>query len=475
MKRALTLWVAGSLFLLAVAAAGERGGSGSGGASAPAGPTGRDLFSRLMRDLADPFDPPQLAAIQQLSQQGANQTNDALFAEFKVGEKLVEIAEDAKMDRSPVVRTEAIKALSRLANAGKAPTGAIDVIVRVIEDKGGDIRVRQEALTTIADLGGRENSKGATDAFNALKKLWQNRAKTTPPLPQLLQIRLIEALGGFARQEGVKKILTDALKEVRGADELRAGILRGLGRYLDLSQDTKDKELLSEMLKLIRETKSAEVKLEAIRVTDIVLASGGAAEISPSTKSALKELLKSSTDEEVQMAARLLVRMLDAEVVTALLETAVPKEGSTLSVPTYQKLNQALAASLKMLRANAGREDAKGMAVKIRDHFFVILDPRAKWPVSFRREAIVILKDWPNEFDRSEIVKTLIDFLEYALAKEPDLATDVEDALTWQTNQKYRVRKDVQGKMIEMADIEQFKGWLEKNKDKLAPGKTPYE
>ncbi|MCX7935855.1 MAG: hypothetical protein N3A66_11435, partial [Planctomycetota bacterium] len=165
----------------------------------------RDMFVKLVNQLAAGLTRDRVEAIEALGRQ----TNADLIREFQVVEKLTAVAEDRNKTASPLERAAAVRSLAVLYSKNLGRQDTIETLVKIVEDSKTDVRVRLDVLRLLAEMGQRQD-RITTLAFNALKKMWDNRPRLTPPLPPLVQKDLIECLGGFYKQEGVKSLLWEA-------------------------------------------------------------------------------------------------------------------------------------------------------------------------------------------------------------------------------------------------------------------------
>jgi len=255
-----------------------------------------------------------------------------------------------------------------------------------------------------------------------------------------------------------------------GVQVLSAGALRGLQRYLELSRE-KDAAILPDFLKMLQTTKEPAVRIQVIRVIEILMRNIGQSSNASltGTKTVLKAMLKDGSDEEAVMSVRLLLRMLDADVVETILEAARPGEKPRFLPETYIKLSQALAAAMTQLRATAKKQETLAAVKNIQAHFFWILDPKTK-AGPLRQTAILAFRDWPIEFDREEIVQSLIQLLIYSIDKDKDMVGEIEETLRFLTMQQFRKTEN----KAYIPDTDAWQKWLDDNKDKLKPDKTPW-
>ncbi len=387
-------------------------------------------------------------------------SDEGVIKDFKIIDTLLKIAKESNY---PIERSEALKSLGSLIKKGFGSLNTLEFLVSVVINKDErSIRVRNNALMVIADLARATKDSGpiVKSAFNALKKIWDKR-KSGDTHPSMLE-NILDAMGGFADEDGTRKILLEGLEEKYPS--VREGALRGLRRYVEATKST-DKNILRDVTSALLRAKKAERReevVEAVLTLDALFANG-ASPSGPETVKSLLELLETGGDVEAQAAVRVLLRIPSPSIVEAMIVASRPNKERGWSFDTYHCLSKALAGIVSTLSKGTASEET---ADKIRDQFLWTLDPQKKMPDVMKKSAIFGLGYWPVTLDRQAIVKSLIGLLE--TEQNELLAKAIEESLENLTNKHFRDGAD-------KPDLARWKEWYEKNSGTLAPGKTPWE
>lgn len=429
--------------------------------------TGRAKLSKLIgRDLKSILLVEKVAAIREL---GA-ETDATLAGEFKIVGILTDISTDNK--RFPRERYEALRALVNLYKNGIGNPEILTTLSTMIEDNITPPIVRIGALGLLGEMGNFEGPI-ALKAFNTLEDLWAKRTRTRTRLPVPILAKILEAVGGFYKNEDSKKLLLEGLDEK--SSYIRAGAMAGLQIYLEASLNA-DISLMKPVQRTLSKADTRAERTEAIRVLELIVQNEPAAadNLATSTKDALLKVLSTGGDAEVQAATRLLLRVPEEKILKAILAEARPSRSRkpTLSYETYHLLNAGLTEALRSLRETSTKASSKALSEDILKHFIWILDPNNQAPIVLRQAAIFGLGSWPTEFDRQMVVKVLIRLLE--VAKTEDIIEETEKSLLFLTGREPFRTRDPETKQM-VPDAKAWQSYYQQIAEFLKPNETPWE
>lgn len=471
----------------------------------------RVRLTQLMRGLRAPFIETRVTAIQELGKQ----VNAGLVREFAVLDSLKEIAESEA--RFPRERIEALGAMVQLHKSGLGSPNILNDLLKLIQvdtasdaSKGTPLPVQIAALRLMVLLANdaRTESLLRDRAFDGLAGMWKDSGKVTNKTPVYLRAQMIEAISGFTGKPNAKTMLLDALGEKSSL--IRTGALNGLRLWLENNPSDADKTVAEETQKLLlmmfKKPEEVETRISCILVLDALASNGydftkGATQ----TSKQIAELMNTGQDVEARAAVQFLLRtasdstkrldIVDDILAAARNQGAVKRDFATLhefSKALVEVMNSTAVAMADKTKT-IGKVKAKETVDKIIQHFFSILkQPEA--PLVLKQSALFGLGTTPVAFDRTEIVQTLIAFLEAASKAEKPPLTVIEEceksltALTGENPKRIRMvnpslagtdkgkammQDNPEQAMIEMPDIEAWKTWFETNKAWLAPDKDP--
>lgn len=433
-------------------------------------PQGRALVSKQVRTVKKGlFLKLRLEAMKAL----AEQTDVGLIREFKLIKLFESIAKDN--DKFAKERVVAIESLVTLFLNGVARTDTLPVLIEIFEDKASPFVVREYVLRSLGQLAQRAgNGAVAERAFEVIDSFWKKRTKRDYKLPPKLLAVLVESAAGFYQVEGTMKLLQGALED--GSSEMiRLGALRGLQRYLAMSEKT-DSDIFRSASTILNNSKSQKMRLEALRLIQVLIANGmSAKDINTKVKDKLLVYLEKGNDTYVDASLRVLMLTPDVKLLKALLKEAWPnaKRSPKLSYKTYVMLNSAVGEALVQLRGEAKKSDVKKFVDSLAEHYAKLLPADQSIPKPLRLTAIEFLGAWPKEFDRLKPVGNLLKLL--AVEEDEEVQEAIVEALQFQLGVGPFTQPDEEDPTKEVVDPVKWKEAAMEIKDagKLKAGEDP--
>lgn len=453
------------------AAAEDPSAAGTAKKSDPAQLSGRNLFVYLLgtRGLKSPYPEERIAAMTALAAQG----DASLHAEFKTVDLLVAVANDDK--KIPKERCVALEALVRMNELKVvSPDATLPYLVTIVDDPKGELGVRMEALSLIAELAENRDGVSVMRAYVTLEDIWKKRRN----YPVKMIANLVEAVGGFTANKDSIKILKEAAdpREMQSS-AVRASALHALQRFLSANPGEGGK--VSEIVtKAVFSDKNPEERVEAILCLEVLIANGQVTVSNP-IKTALLGVLDKGGDLEARAAVRVLLQTADTSIVDALLKAARYDKARGWNFETYHQVSMALGAVVVSLRDKYTQN--KATAEKITDYFLATLDPKLikkddkgkrVMPDELVLSAVRSFGMYTREFDRRKPVQALVVTLNVANAdKWTELAAACEDSLKTLTDVQVPYRTPEM-----LPDVDKWKAWYDANADAyLVEGKDPRE
>lgn len=467
-----------------------------------------ELRARMLKDIKDlnsPLTVERISAMQSI----ATYNDPAILDEFKVIDKLIEMAQNEK-NYLPV-RRQALKTLVSLYNNGisipKLVTLLKDIVSVDFKNRSGrdammqTLQLKLMALELLVDVA---SSRGASNVvrpeydkvYVMLTEMWSKKRN----LPVALQVAIIQAIGGFGDKSDTVKILSIAINDKDPSVALAA--IQAISTAIQLRGDYSRPLLTNFSQKLVNasDPNDSQLRVALLDVMQTTYDNGvlkGEKNLwkpSEGVSAVVSKMLNEGDNYEVSSAVRFLMRISgqDPAVSTSLLAVAKPNPAHELSLETIKLINGALIdVMLNITNTKNGPTQYKDKIEAIIQHMFLMLNPQNKQsiPEDIRQNMIMGLACVPIEIDRTNVVQFLIALLENEAseaAPSPVIIQEIEDALVALTGvQPFVIVKvkavapanggsGIKVERIETPNIDAWKYWYDKNKDKLVAGQSPF-